>query len=197
MSNKPDDVQIAGEPTMDPQVCRFIVNQQIIPGGSLNCADKAKAEGSPLLEALMSIEGVAQVNVAGAVITVAKSGHDTWPEIGQKIGIAIRDQVAGGGTLIDMDKIAKAPDEATIRSMIEKLFTEEINPQISSHGGSVELVDVKGTQVFVRLGGGCQGCASANQTLKMGIERAILEIVPEISEVIDATDHTSGDSPYM
>ncbi len=67
---------------------------------------------------------------------------------------------------------------------------------IASHGGRVELADVKGTQVYVRLGGGCQGCASANVTLKHSIEKAIRETLPEVTEVIDATDHTAGANPF-
>lgn len=197
MSISPEDVKITGEPTLDPQVCKFVVNRQIIPEGSLNCRDKSMAAGSPLLEALFAIEGVSQVNVAGAVVTVAKTGDEAWPSIGQKVGVAIRDQLTSGKPPIDESKVNQAPDETVIKTRVEKLFAEEINPQIASHGGSVELADVKGTQVFVRLGGGCQGCASANMTLKMGIERAIRQVIPEISEVIDVTDHASGHNPYM
>jgi Fe/S biogenesis protein NfuA len=60
----------------------------------------------------------------------------------------------------------------------------------------VELVDVKGNSIYVKLGGGCQGCASAKMTLKMGIERILREKIPELGEVLDATDHTAGSKPY-
>ncbi len=52
------------------------------------------------------------------------------------------------------------------------------------------------TKVFVRLGGGCQGCSSSNATLKQGIAKSIQQLIPEVTEVIDATDHAAGLNPY-
>ena len=46
------------------------------------------------------------------------------------------------------------------------------------------------------MGGGCQGCAVSAMTLRDGIERAIKENVPEITEVVDATDHDAGENPF-
>ncbi len=72
----------------------------------------------------------------------------------------------------------------------------EINPAIAAHGGYAELVAVEGSIVYLRLSGGCQGCGLAAVTLSQGIEVAILDNVPEITEVIDVTDHASGDNPF-
>ncbi|MCC6237824.1 MAG: NifU family protein [Dehalococcoidia bacterium] len=85
-------------------------------------------------------------------------------------------------------------DELSMR--IQYLFDNAINPQIAAHGGMVNLIEVVGDIAYVELGGGCQGCNLANVTLKQGIEAAVLEYVPEISEVRDTTDHASGDNPY-
>lgn len=71
-----------------------------------------------------------------------------------------------------------------------------INPAVSMHGGFVSLVDVRGSTVFVEMGGGCQGCAASQMTLRAGIEAMIREEVPEVSEVRDATDHEAGANPY-
>ena len=64
------------------------------------------------------------------------------------------------------------------------------------HGGWVELIDVRKNAVYLKLGGGCQGCQSANMTLKMGIERVIRERIPEVGEILDTTDHAAGRNPY-
>jgi Fe/S biogenesis protein NfuA len=85
-------------------------------------------------------------------------------------------------------------DEVSQR--IQDLFDQAINPQIASHGGMVNLIEVVGPIAYVELGGGCQGCNLANVTLKQGIEAAVLEYVPEIAEVRDTTDHASGENPY-
>ena len=72
----------------------------------------------------------------------------------------------------------------------------EINPMIASHGGRADLVAVENTTAYLRLSGGCQGCGMATVTLSQGIEVAILDSVPEITEVIDVTDHASGANPF-
>lgn len=79
---------------------------------------------------------------------------------------------------------------------IQKLLDEHINPGVASHGGHVTLVDVRDNNVYVRLGGGCQGCGMADVTLKQGIETAIKEAVPTIQAVLDVTDHAGGSNPY-
>ena len=189
-------IDISGEPTLDPQVCKFIVDYPIFPDKSCNCRTKDMAKGSPLLEALFAIDGIEQVLVAGNSLTIAKNNQDPWPLIGKEIGKAIRSTIQSGVTLISETAETMKPSEHEIRQKIEQLFAEQINPQIASHGGFVELADIEDTKVYVRLGGGCQGCSSANATLKQGIAKAIQQMIPEVTEVLDATDHASGVNPY-
>jgi Fe/S biogenesis protein NfuA len=77
-----------------------------------------------------------------------------------------------------------------------QVLEQQINPAIASHGGHAELVAVEDTIAYLRLSGGCQGCGMASVTLSQGIEVAILDGVPEITEVIDVTDHATGSNPY-
>jgi Fe/S biogenesis protein NfuA len=77
-----------------------------------------------------------------------------------------------------------------------QVLDQVINPAIASHGGYAELVAVEGTIAYLRLSGGCQGCGLAAVTLSQGIEVEILDAVSEITEVVDVTDHSSGDNPY-
>src|SRR5947209_4348532 len=79
---------------------------------------------------------------------------------------------------------------------VMQVLDQEINPAIAAHGGYAELVAVEGSIAYLRLSGGCQGCGLAAVTLSQGIEVAILDGVPEITEVIDVTDHASGANPY-
>jgi Fe/S biogenesis protein NfuA len=79
---------------------------------------------------------------------------------------------------------------------IQQVLDEEINPGIASHGGYVSLLDLEGDTVYVKMGGGCQGCGMAGVTLKDGIETTIKREVPSITQVLDTTDHASGDNPY-
>ncbi len=77
-----------------------------------------------------------------------------------------------------------------------QVLEEQINPAIASHGGHAELVAVEESIAYLRLSGGCQGCGMAAVTLSQGIEVAILDMVPEITEVVDVTDHATGSNPY-
>jgi Fe/S biogenesis protein NfuA len=79
---------------------------------------------------------------------------------------------------------------------VQRLIDEEINPALASHGGFVHLLDLKDGVAYVELGGGCQGCGMAHVTLKRGIEVRIREVVPDVREVVDSTDHAGGANPY-
>ena len=83
-----------------------------------------------------------------------------------------------------------------LAAQIQRIFDEQVNPQIASHGGYVQLLEVQGNRAYIEMGGGCQGCGMANVTLKQGVEVAVKEQIPEIEELIDVTDHASGDNPY-
>lgn len=80
---------------------------------------------------------------------------------------------------------------------IEKILDEQVRPALAQHGGNVEVVDVDNNKLFVKLVGGCQGCSSSRATLKGGIEQLIKSHFPTIIEVVDLTDHTTGENPYM
>ena len=79
---------------------------------------------------------------------------------------------------------------------ILKVLDESINPSVASHGGHISLVDVQDDTVYIRLEGGCQGCGMADVTLKQGIEVEIKRVVPQITTVLDTTDHAGGSNPY-
>jgi Fe/S biogenesis protein NfuA len=76
------------------------------------------------------------------------------------------------------------------------VLDEQINPAIAAHGGQADLVAVEEGVAYVRMSGGCQGCGLAAVTLTQGIEVAILDAIPEITSVVDVTDHEAGDNPY-
>ena len=78
-----------------------------------------------------------------------------------------------------------------------QVLDQQVNPTIAAHGGRAELVAVEQGTAYLRLGGGCQGCAMATVTLSQGIERAIIQALPEITSIVDVTDHQSGTNPYF
>jgi Fe/S biogenesis protein NfuA len=86
--------------------------------------------------------------------------------------------------------------EDPIAQRFQEILDAEINPGVASHGGHIELLDYKEGKAFVKMGGGCQGCGQASATLRQGIETRVKELMPEIQEIIDVTDHAAGQNPY-
>ena len=66
---------------------------------------------------------------------------------------------------------------------VEKVL-DELRPFLMADGGNVEVVELDGPIVKVRLQGACGSCPSSTMTLKMGIERKMRESIPEVSEVV-------------
>ena len=79
---------------------------------------------------------------------------------------------------------------------VERLINTEINSAVAAHGGKVHFVGVKDNRAYLSFGGGCHGCGMVDVTLKQGIESRIKELVPEIQEVVDVTDHSAGENPF-
>ena len=83
-----------------------------------------------------------------------------------------------------------------IAERFQKLLDEEINPGVASHGGMIEFLDYNEGTAYVKMGGGCQGCGMASVTLRQGIETRVVEVIPEITSIVDTTDHAAGSNPY-
>lgn len=93
---------------------------------------------------------------------------------------------------------APPPGELTgpLAEQVLQVLEQQVNPAIAMHGGGAELVSVDGSVAYLRLFGGCQGCGMAQVTLRQGIERILLDSIPELTGVVDVTDHSSGSNPY-
>lgn len=180
-------------------VCSFMVDRIVMPDKlSVQVHGALEGRDSALINALFQIPGVSKVYCAGTRITVTKSDEQPWTDIGKKIGAAIRSTLQGSTApfseeLIKTLRDGDAKDDA---EKMRELFTQRINPELASHGGFVELVRILNRDVYLRMGGGCQGCASSLVTLKQGIEKEIRKVFPDVREIIDDTDHASGANPY-
>lgn len=109
---------------------------------------------------------------------------------------------AGGGLVIrnpntpnpleglDLDLTGELPEK------VQAVLDQAVNPALAAHGGFARLVGIDGTRVFVTMGGGCQGCAASAMTLRDGIRAMLMDALPEITDVVDATDHAAGENPF-
>lgn len=190
-----DEIRIMATPVTD-NCCRFTVDRPLYPDSSFYFGNKERAAGSALATRLFEIEGVASVLISHNEVTVNKGGFDQWQVVGKQIGTAIRDQVRSGEPAVSDEVRANLPSTDEIRTKVEDVLISEINPAVASHGGFVQLIDVRDNNVYIQMGGGCQGCGMANVTLKHGVETAIRQAVPEVGDILDTTDHAAGRNPY-
>lgn len=198
MTTTPTTFKISGELTNDANVCKFHCDRPILDNWTVVFNQVSESLGSPLIDALFAVEGVSSVAVSGSTITVTKSIPTPWPHLAADIAKAIR-----GGCATDAAPVAPAVIErlqampmGEAAKAIEELLEKQINPALASHGGFVKLIKIEDRDVYVEMGGGCQGCASARATMRYGVEGAIRKVAPQVRNIIDATDHASGTNPY-
>jgi Fe-S cluster biogenesis protein NfuA len=190
-----DDIKISGEPSRSGENCRFILDRPVLPDASAFFREREEARRHSALAAeLLAIPGVESALIADNTVTVGAAHAVDWPALG--IGNVIRKHLRSGAPVVTPEYFDTLPTEGDLKWAIQDLLEREINPAVGQHGGWVELIDVKRNNVFIRLGGGCQGCGAADITLKQGIERAIRDLAPAVGEIFDTTDHASGRNPY-
>ena len=140
---------------------------------------------------VVTVEGLTVIVPAASVDRLRGATLDL-PSVPGQGGLVIRNPNRPN-PLGDIGQLELTGDTA---HKVQQLLTERINPALASHGGYAELVGVEGATAYVTMGGGCQGCSMSAATLQQGIQKAILEAIPEITDVVDATDHQAGDNPY-
>jgi Fe/S biogenesis protein NfuA len=161
----------------------FIYETAFLRTEDLGSTDLIENHGG--LPVAISIDSVE--NLRGAVLDLSNDGAGP--------GLVMRNPNVPtpelpGGELGDLE-LTGTPEEK-----VRVLLEQRINPAIAAHGGVAHLVSVEGSTAMLELGGGCQGCGLAAVTLRQGIERSILEAIPEIDEVVDVTDHAMGTNPF-
>ncbi|MDA2934357.1 iron-sulfur cluster assembly accessory protein [Acidobacteria bacterium AH-259-D05] len=83
-----------------------------------------------------------------------------------------------------------------VAERIQRLVDTELNPAVASHGGVIHFHGVRDNKVYLSFGGGCHGCGMVDVTLKQGVEQRIRDVIPEVEEIIDTTDHSTGENPF-
>jgi Fe/S biogenesis protein NfuA len=114
---------------------------------------------------------------------------------------AVVDYVADklGGQLTIKAPKAKQPAVAfdgPIEQQIVEILTGEVNPGLAAHGGEVRLIRLEADVAILQFGGGCQGCSAVDVTLKDGVEKTLVDRIPELKGVRDVTDHSQRENAY-
>lgn len=192
-----EEIKIMAEPQMEPEKCKFLFDKPLATEGSFRFNSREEAQGSSIAEALFALPFIKSVFISANSVTVTQQGESEWRTIGKAIGGALRDAIASGKPVISEEMKKRLPDEQTIRDRVTTVLTNEINPAIAAHGGVIELLDVKKNDIFIKMGGGCQGCAMSMATLKQGVDTSLRKEIPELGAIYDTTDHAAGLNPYF
>lgn len=180
---------------------RRLIKREAIPGLGVKLA--AVDAGSPGAD--VRLEFAEPADLSGDEWAIDCEGFTLWLDAASApyldgASIDYATLATGGQLQIRAPGIkGQAPDDAA--SLVERVrwvVEHDINPQLAQHRGHVSLQEVTADGVVVlRFGGGCHGCGMADVTLKQGIETTLLEKVPGVTAVRDATDHDSGAAPYI
>ncbi len=186
-------------------VVRSYMNQS---GGDLQALRIARQAGSPAAPrfelSLVSLSekesGEIQVDGPGFPVLVTMGDSDRlegamvdFVERVNESGFEV--QLAGSAPTAPRPRTDGEP-QGDLADRVRAVLDAQVNPAIAGHGGMISLVDVQDTEIFVRMSGGCQGCALSRITLRQGVERMLRQAVPELTAVHDVTDHDSGMNPF-
>lgn len=180
---------------------RKLIEREALPG--LGVRLSAVHAGTPRAD--VRLEFAEPGDLQGDEWAIDCDGFTLWldaPSVKYLDGAEIdyETQATGGQLQIRAPKIkGEAPAEsASLVERVHWIVEQEINPQLASHRGHVAVQEVTADGVVVlRFGGGCHGCGMADVTLKQGIEKTLLSKVPGVTAVRDATDHDTGEAPYI
>ena len=190
-----------------PNALKFQLDRVLVPGGETRRYESAEAAGqSPLAQALFAAGGIEAVEMERMQITITMAENADWAGLQNSVPTMIRKFFSAGGKPLTAQagagryrfgfkQVQARPREEQIQ-VVQELFDKEVNPAVAAHGGYFNLLDIQDNNVYVELGGGCQGCGMANVTLRQGVESRLREVMPEMVELIDQTDHANGKNPY-
>lgn len=193
MSDAPPRRRIRAQASAaDPEVMGFTLDADLQPG---RAARWEGPEEAPLARALFALEGVKQVEVRGPTVWVGKAHGVDWATLKPAIAAAIRRVLDETAAPLGAVEAGADPDAALLRA-VEDLLERQVNPSVAAHGGRIDVERVDDGAVFLRMSGGCQGCAASAATLREGVERMLRAALPQIGRIVDATDHAAGDAPF-
>jgi Fe/S biogenesis protein NfuA len=180
---------------------RRLIEREALPG--LGVRLSALHPGTPRAD--VRLEFAEPGDLQGDEWAVDCEGFTLWLDAGSVqfldgAEIDYAQQATGGQLQIRAPKIkGQVPGEsASLVERVRWVVEHEINPQLAQHKGHVSVQEVTADGVVVlNFGGGCHGCGMADVTLKQGIEKTLLEKVPGVTAVRDATDHATGAAPYI
>ena len=166
-------------------------------------ASPHEAQWSPLASKIFGFPWISKVKISPQVLSITRKDWVSWDIVAKPLNDMIQHHFCfyDDFTKIEENQEPKntpspkesIPEEA---QPIYDFIESQINPQLSEHGGHIQMVDYQDGKLFLKMQGGCQGCSMAAQTMKEGIEVALKKEFPYITQIQDVTSHSEGSNPY-
>ncbi|MEC5293845.1 NifU family protein, partial [Aurantimonas sp. C2-3-R2] len=180
----------------DPETMRFILDAPVQDGRSASF--NAATDDAPLARALFATEDVRRVQVMGETIMVTRAPGSDWQTLKPTVAAAIRRVLESSDQPLGAPPAQSSAEgrDATLLAAVTEVLDTRANPSIAGHGGHIRAEDARDGAVYLRMSGGCQGCAASSVTLRNGVETILRAALPAIREIVDVTDHAGGQNPF-
>ena len=134
------EIRIRGEPTADPQKCRFVLEAEVLSRSPVSFDKESDTSKAPLAEQLLALPYIAGVSISGSAVTLTGDNVESWPAIGKEIGGVIREQIKSGEPAVE-EEVMDVGD-ADLFTQVNLLIKNDVNPSIAAHGGVITLHSV-------------------------------------------------------
>ena len=193
-------IRIKAQLDLDGAQIVFMIDRPVLGGYSYYTSDRASAaEYSPLAAVLLEQSGVKSALIHEMNVTLAFNAlSDASAEsIARQCGQTIRAHLESGHAVMADAFLANMPSEDVIRDGLQGAIDDEINPGIAGHSGEITITAIVGNTAYIKMGGGCQGCAASGITLRHGVDQSFRRAVPQLGALLDETDHSAGSNPFF
>jgi len=177
------DIAIDTLPTPNPDALMFKLAEMLVPSGTFEYASREQASDAPLPRRLFDLPGVRSVLVAPRFVTVNKEEDVPWPELVPQVKASIRDFLDSGDIAVPDEELAFGEITDPVERKVVQILDEFVRPAVAQDGGDIVYRGMEDGIVLVKLIGSCSTCPSSTATLALGVERMLLEEVPEVRGV--------------
>lgn len=190
-------ISIYTEETPNPQTLKFVANKLLYPGKTADFPDENAATGSPLAQQLFAFPFVKSVFIASNFVTLTRTDDiENWDDVVPSIKQFLKDYIEEGGVIINEDVLSRsktdtnnsisADDGDTVKK-IKEVLKNYVAPAVEMDGGAIQFQSFQDGILNLKMLGSCSGCPSSMITLKAGVEKIIMRMVPEVKEVVAAS----------
>ncbi len=171
-------------PTPNPDAVMLKVGETLVASGTYEYTHATANDGSPLAQRLLNVEGIELVLIAPRFVTLRKKSDSSWPDIIPAAKTTMQTFMSSGDMAVfDSSTDGNGHALSAVEQKIVAVLNDDIRPAIAMDGGDLNYLGFEDGVVRVQLVGACGTCPSATMTLKMGIERLLIEEVPEVESV--------------